>query len=413
MKKHQLIGILVTIIFFLAGCNPHYVPPAPKNPIKETWMNHVQTNSDNWIRNSDIWFLTGDQNELEQYSQNAPFDAAITTMTVRVPDFSQIKVDGQFQVQIIGQQDHNSIYIIGPNDQTRETGVDVQGNTLFVHQSANAKTQCNKVIVRIGVGNLKKLIHCGTGVILGRNISSNGLVINSLSSGTVTLNGNMNVQQINQTGTGTITVLGANTPNLKISVKGDGCVNLKGRVGVRSITHNGNGDINIIGADSDGLIITASGAGKTGIAGHVNLQQITAIDHSRVYVYWVNSRDVKVFECSEAHVGLAGAARNLNVQMRDGSRFDGQYLWTSHAVVKTQEAAIANVFAEKQLFAVALDYSQIYYFGSPQDVSKIVKEDAVILPILDVNATKLPIRVVRKMCCPPPKVLVRRGFKDE
>lgn len=359
----------------------------------ETWLNQVETSPNAWIRRADSWFLTGNPNEVELNNLHNASEA-ITTMKVRVSDFSNINSNGSYHLQIVGHQKRNSVTILGPNDAARLVGVTVHNGTLYIHQAphcdpAVCTPNLYNVIVRVGVRNLRSLTNNGPGEIYGRVINSDRLSIYSLSSGHIMIAGDINLAYVVETGSATVTVMGAYTPSLRIEVLGPGNLNISGRVGVQSIVHNGDGDINIIGTDSDNLTIYACGFGKTALTGFANLKQVKAYNYSRVFLYWDNSNSTDVYGYDNARIGIAGHADTLNVNMEGSSCFQGEYLQADAVYVRTRYKAHADVATHRKLFAEANDTSSIYYFGSPVYVEKFPFVKSQIISITD-NGGMLP-----------------------
>lgn len=388
----QLCSCFITAFFcilLLSSCSRNTCTwgcdtPQP-NYLRETWLNQVNLDSSQWLVCADRWFLTGNPNKAEISDFNAPVGNALTTMKVRVPDFVNIISEGNYQVQIIGGQDHNSVSIIGPNYPARLVAVNISGETLRLHQSPDCEpSMCarlvSRVIVRIGVHTLRVLNNRGNGNIYARNIYSDQLSVATYGAGKTMLVGRMNLQRVRKTGPGNITIIGANTTALDLKVFG-GTVNISGNVGVNTILNSGSGNINIIGANSRSLIIDASGYSTTSIAGLVNLKRVTATGHSRVYVYWVNSPNLIVNENNAATVGLAGVANNLNVTLQGSSRFFGRYLRAGQVYVRTLESSHANIAADQKLFADAEKNSSIYYTATTSNISLYTSNNGKIVLI--------------------------------
>jgi hypothetical protein len=268
----------------------------------------------------------------------------------------------------------------------------VWNNTLYIAQVKQAKpANLRNVIVRIGVGNLHKLKVAGGANVEGRNLSSNGLVIDANNNGgNVLLSGDMNLMRVTNSGSGCVSVLGAYTPCLDINAYGSGAVNVSGRVGVRNINHTGNSSVNIIGADSNALTVNAVN-GSTTIAGYVNLKKLTANNNSCVLIYWVNSNGAYIIQRNNSGVGLAGSATMLDLNMANNSRFMGQYLHGGSVYVQTHDTAHANISADKRIFASAVDNSSIYFFGSPSIVSRYTAGKGAVIPVWsETNALPIP-----------------------
>jgi hypothetical protein len=382
----QKLGLLFLFFFMcmLTACanNTGYdQTQLHENLMKETWMQQINLNPNYWTRDAGSWFFTGNPNSIEQYDKNASPSKAITTLMVRVPDFTNVNVSGDFQVQIAGRVEHNSVFIVGPNVSTRQIVVEMINNTLYIHKAKESKACLKNVIVRINIHNLRELKNFGSSPIYGHDVMSDHLMISSCDSGNIFLTGDMNLTRVNQTGSSTIAIIGANTPCLTIKVNGNGNVKVDGHVGIQTISHKGNGDINILGADSDALAIDACGKGTTTVVGYVNLKKVSANDGSRVYVYWINSNSLYVNASGNAQVGLAGAATNMNIDITDASRFEGQYLHGNTIYARTRNWSHANISSDKKIFAAALDSSSIYIFGSPMMVSRYTSQKGAIIPI--------------------------------
>lgn len=383
----QKLGLLISIILLfctLTACvhdNGYQQTKFCENLLKETWMQQINLNPNNWVRGADPWYYTGYPYNVAQYDRSASPSKAITTAMVRVPDFTEVNISGDFQVQITGRTEHNSVFVVGSNASTRQVVVEVINNTLYVHKIKDSKECLKNVIVRINIHNLRVLKNLGTSNIYGRDVMSDHLMIRSCDCGNIFLSGDMNVTRINQTGLGTVAIIGANTPCLSIRAIGNGNVKVDGHVGIQTIYHQGNGEVNVLGADSDSLAINASGNGYTSVVGYVNLKKVCASDCSRVYVYWINSNSLYVTESGNARIGLAGAVTNMNVDTTEGSRFEGQYLRGDTVYVRTRNASHANVASDNKIFASALDNSSIYILGSPKMVSRYTSQNGAIIPI--------------------------------
>lgn len=415
IKKHGLLGIILLCVMFLTSCMhsaTYYKNQANRNLLRETWMQRMNTDPNKWAMKADSWFINGAPNRLEMHDQHAPIAKAETTMMVKVPNFTKVQIEGKFLVQIMGSQEHNTLFILGPNAQAREVAVELKGDTLCIHQAKGSKVALKEVIVRIGVRNLKKLTGNGPCLIEGRDVFSDGLIVNATDGGCIMLNGTINLCEVNQTGSGTVTIMGAYTPTLNIFVKGNGSVNVSGRVGIHKIKHAGNGQVNIIGADSNDLTIDASGYGKTSIIGYVNLKKVAACDGSCVQVYWDVGTSTYVYGYDKAQISVAGTICNLNVELKGSSRFYGQYLHGGNVFVKTTDWAHANVTADKKLFAAGDDSSSIYFFGSPNIVARYSTGSATVIPVWNDNPIADPV-LPPPAACAAPACVKTYSYKNE
>jgi hypothetical protein len=385
MFRYRLFAFIFSCTTMLVACTPNYSyntqSQINRNLAKETWLQEVNTNPAVWTKGANPWFLTGNASPVEQYAMTAPFDKAISVVKVRVPDFTKIQVDGPFEVQILGQQEHNSLSIIGPNELVRRIIVDVHNQTVDIHRADKSVVNMSNVTVRIGVKNLQSLVNLGKANIAGRSINSSKLIINSIGDGNIILAGPMNLTELKQTGLGSVTVIGAYTPDLKITVKGNGNVNVSGQVGVSNINHIGDGTVSVIGMDTDSLNINAAGKGTTSLTGYANLKNVSASGQSKVYVYWLASNGLYIYAQDQARIALAGQANNANIDILGDSRFEGRYLHIDNVYARTRDWSHANMVPVKKLFATSLGHSSIYFFGAPDVVSPFSSPGSYVIPI--------------------------------
>lgn len=391
MKRYLPLGLLLLSALVLTSCATHRSPMVKADLTQENWMREVDSNPNAWTRGADQWFLTGKPNMAETNSRNAPYSAAISTVSVNVPNFTRIQVNGNFEVQIFGTYGNNSVYIYGANDDVRAVAIDVKGDLLCVNQARKASGNMRKVIVRIGVNQLHSITQMGGGLVEGIQLRSSNLVINSSGSGNVYLAGNMNVRSIVKTGSGCVNVFGANTPVLDIKATGFGAVNVCGNVGIRSIIHHGRTDVNIIGANSDGLKILADGRGKVGINGVVNLRELIAKDFTRVYVNKITSSDVYVYAYSKSHVGLAGNARSIYIDAFKQACVSAKNVCAAAAYVRAHDSSHINIGGSGKIFAAATENASIYFFGTPAVMSQFVSGNGVVIPIWNPSPPNCPI----------------------
>lgn len=403
MKRLLTAGMLALASMFLVACAFKGNPYPKTDQTNEAWPNYVQRNSNSWVNGASRWFMTGDPNVTEQENMVAPSKVAMSTMMVRVPEFTKIRVDGPFQVQIFGTYENNSVYLYGPNSEVRQVAVEVQGDTLCIHVVNNGASNLCNVIVRVGVANLSKLTQKGCGRIEGRQVRSTGLEIESTGSGKIFLAGNVNLRRVNQCGDGTISVFGANTPMLDIVTTKKGGVNVSGHVGLRSIKHQGKNDINIIGANGNGAKIHTEGSGKIGINGAVNIREITAKDETCVYSYCVRSGSLYVYAYGKSKVGLAGSANDLYVETDGVSQFYGRDLIAQSAYVRANGSSHINVTARDKVYAAATGNSSVYFFGSPNMLSQFLSGNGTIIPIWFDKANHFPLCYTAMTC---------KGYKD-
>lgn len=395
MKRLIQIGMIILLSLSLISCAckrfcaypPHYFT-------EDCWQRQLVMNPNCWLKHADRWFFSGAPNKLEVSNRHASPYAAMSTVHINVPCFTNIVTNGDFQLQLFGAVGHDSVYLLGPNAGVIDVSVAVHGSTLCVLQRENSPCVKN-VIVRVGVTNLHTLKQLGSGPIEAVQIKSDCLRIKSAGYGNIYLAGqNINLNKVCLYGCGSVNVFGVNTCKLDIKSIGWGCINLMGRIGLRSIVHGGRGDINIIGARSPCLNINAGGCGKISINGPVTVGKISARDDVQIYLSRVTSNKILANLSGSARVGMRGFVYDLVVNTGGCSLFWGKDLCSINAYVTTHDQSHVNVTARKTIFASAANYSSIYFYGSPKALTQFATGYANIIPM----------SLEEPSCCIPPCV---------
>lgn len=387
MNRHFLIGIILSLILTLSGCASQKVGRS-SDLSNETWMSQVTTSSAEWTRGADRWFIVGKANSTEIANRYAPYSFAMSDMNVRVPNFTKLKLIGNFEVQLFGTYSSpNSVRVVGPNDAVRQLRIQVDGDTLCVTQLQPVPSM-GRVIVRIGMNTLTYLMHSGCASVEGIQMKAQDLCIDSYGTGRIYLAGNINVRRINQMSSGPISIFGATSSCLIIDAIGPGATNLIGyNIWLKSILHRGYSNINVIGATSTGLKIDASGSGKISLNGnHININQIAATDQVCIFAYNVDSTALYINLFKNAKVGLMGYANQLTANATDNAIFYGQHLCACNAFVRASVCGHLNISAGGKMFASAVGASSVYFYGSPELMTPMAKGSALILPMVPAGA---------------------------
>jgi len=375
MKRTLPSILLLLLSIFLTACTYQREMRFDNNLTRENWMCEVETDTTPWTRGADAWFLTGDAHELEM-SAVPP-----TIMKINAPQFSNIKINGDFEVQIFGTSGKNTVYAYGPSKLVDGLLMTVKGDTLYVSQRPKWAGM-NHVIIRIGINRLNNLVHMGRGKVEGIRLRGDSVSVISFGSGNVYLAGYMNVRLIRNGGRGCVNVFGAISPSLDIVTSGTGSTNVSGNIGVRIIRHWGANNINVIGANSDHLNIDARGSGKIGISGIVNLCEVKARGNTRVFVSKTSSGDLHAYAYDNARIGLLGVARNFYLDACNNSCVSARALCADTVYVRVYQRAHANVAAWKTIFASSSGSSSIYYFGPSNDIlTQFVSDHGLIIPV--------------------------------
>lgn len=382
MKKFLVVILFFLLSFVLTSCAILGQTPGKKNSTNETWMQTLEANPDKWAYGADTWFFSGAPSPLELTLRHAPYSSAFTRAYVNVPDFTNLHIIGDFQVQLFGC-DHNSVYIQGSNDAIKSISVRAQGNRIVIAQPKDSTETMKKIIVRIGIREINHLVYFGNGKVEGRQLFSNHFVLTATGCGDIYLAGNcFHVKKINNLGAGIINLFGISSDCLDINSTSHGSINISGNVRIRSISHRGSGNINIMGASGSAAIIYADGSGKIAINGNLDVRRIIARGATCVFICNARSKTLQITLSGNAIVGLMGVVGELNVEAFDNAKFLGQHLCAIDAYVKGHGCSHISVTATNKTFAYATNMATIYYFGQPNRISQVLSNNGVVIPVM-------------------------------
>lgn len=153
--------------------------------------------------------------------------------TLPVQHFEAIDVDGDFNIQVKSGP-HAAVEIPNLPDYVE---ADSNDNTLFLrmHIPPNAKYQCPPVTVYITLPYLLSINLAGNSSIMGRNIHSNYLTINTQDNSHVILDGVLGVNTIDASGDSSINLRWVNSQKLTIRGNGNSSISVAGVTGVSDI----------------------------------------------------------------------------------------------------------------------------------------------------------------------------------
>lgn len=387
-----LVGILLSALILVSCANGRY--PYPKSDLgEETWRAQVETNSSDWAMKADDWFLAGGPSRAKIANDRAGYHSAVSRNSVRVTNFIGIRAIGNFQVQITGDPDRNTLTIEGPNEAVRAINVKMNNNVLCLEQAKDAPSNMNQVIVHITIRHLEYLEHNGLGSVEGVRLDSNHLRIENTGCGNIFLAGRIDVKCIISHGPGTVNVFTICANDTEIVTTGSGNVNLGARryVTLRSIKHKGSGDINVIGAVGGNLTVSAEGKGKIGIYGRVNVREIRASGKTCVFIMSSDSIAPCIYVYDDARVGIDGKAGSLNGYTTRTARLLARYLHVQNSYVQASGQSHMNVTAYNKMFATANDYATIYFYGDPNILTAFKRGDGAII---NMHAPSSPEEVI-------------------
>lgn len=184
-------------------------------------------------------------------------------------------------------------------------------------------------------------------------------------------------------GTGRIVGHNIHSTAFNLFLKNNGLTTLDGKIGLNHGVFMGSGQTKIQGIQSESMQLKLSGDAHAQLIGVANTNSVTMKGNSWLSLYWVKTRVLKIRLKESVCAQIAGVVSVLDAETWDNARFNGRYIRTMRAFVKTHdrsEADIATVFSQHTL---AMDTSNIYYYKLPSLRANFMAENGAALDMRD------------------------------
>lgn len=128
-----------------------------------------------------------------------------------------------------------------------------------------------------------------------------------------------------------------------------------------------------------GIDIITSDNAQVRMRGVINLKKLTTSGNSCVNAMWVKSYHVKMCITDHSKVVLAGYTCTLDAALNSSSNLDATFLRANEVYIKTTDYACAKVLPIFALYGFAKNYSGIYYYKTPQFITRNGTESGNVL----------------------------------
>lgn len=140
----------------------------------------------------------------------------------------------------------------------------------------------------------------------------------------------------------------------------------------------GRASITAKNVQSDGLYLHADTTRNITLSGKLAVNQIRNYGPSHINLRWVKGKEINI-QSYAGRITLAGRADQVRVKLRNHAILDAQYLRTKHVVVQTKDFSVAKVLPIDSLRAFATDHSNVYFYKTPQHISRYTSRSGNIL----------------------------------
>lgn len=186
-------------------------------------------------------------------------------------------------------------------------------------------------------------------------------------------------------GGGTIKGTNIHSGLLDVSITNDGQTTLGGSIVLRKLKVGGGGLFRISGVKSQYVDISMDGKPKLQIVGVIRLSKLNLDGGGKLSMYWVKSNLLTVCARGHTFIELGGTVDKLDVELWGSARFNGRYLRSKRAFVRTHDKSVADLLATKHQHTLATDASDIYFYEIPAMRADFMAFQGSVLDMRDLS----------------------------
>ena len=128
----------------------------------------------------------------------------------------------------------------------------------------------------------------------------------------------------------------------------------------------GNVSVDAHRLDANQLTIVDASAGKVKLNGQIDIQRIDANKNSQLSIAWVDSPQLVVYANEQAHVNLAGVAKEFYIHLAGNALLNAQYLRANSTTISSNDASQADLMPLFSFQGFAHQNSTIYLYHQPE-----------------------------------------------
>lgn len=131
---------------------------------------------------------------------------------------------------------------------------------------------------------------------------------------------------------------------------------------------------------SNGLYLHADTTGNITLNGKLLVERIRNYGPSRIHLRWVTGKKIRI-RSDAGRMIIAGSAGQVRIKLRNHAKLDAQYLRAKHVLVQTRDFSVASVLPVISLRAFATDFSHVYFYKTPEYISRYTNRSGNVLQL--------------------------------
>lgn len=241
--------------------------------------------------------------------------------------------------------------------------------------------------INIHLQNLNTINQNGWGSMYVHYYRSEPLVINKAGPGSLIVKGKaIRLSRLKNAGTGNISIVKVYSNGLSVADYGSGKITLLGsHINLRQLIGCNNGDITINNIRSNLLTFNVNNDANIKLTGEFKVAKINYSGSGNMQMYWIKGNNIFINISGSGTLALAGVTKIVNAFAYGRSHLDLRYLRADTAFIRSYDLAAVDVWSNVNLYALADNSSNIYYFNQPIYMTRIMHQSGSILSMADIS----------------------------
>ncbi|MDF1795086.1 MAG: DUF2807 domain-containing protein [Coxiellaceae bacterium] len=141
------------------------------------------------------------------------------------------------------------------------------------------------------------------------------------------------------------------------------------------------GNILVVGDHiiSNGMAIDDDSTRNVNLDGKMTVNWLNSRGSGNIDIGWIQSHHMQMLGTGSGMIRLAGVVHDMRVRLYNKQQYAGQYLRTNNLMVATREHADASVFANNTLETFAYDWSNIFYYTTPNSLNRMTVQSGNVM----------------------------------
>ncbi len=130
---------------------------------------------------------------------------------------------------------------------------------------------------------------------------------------------------------------------------------------------------------SNGMAIDDGSTRNMFLDGKMTVNWLNSHGTGNIDVSWIQSHHMQMLATGTGRIRLAGVVHDMRARVYKHQLYQGQYLRVNNLMIATRDNSTADVFANNTLETFAYDWSNIYYYTTPNSLNRMTVQSGNVM----------------------------------